>query len=310
MADSKPDFADARPLKAIRSAPHHTSPWSCSRPEHPTRSHEIAVDASRHMAVFVHHPDELMLAVPSKEPAAVRRPASGGLAIENCQRSGALPARHFRPESSRRTGRQSSGTRAVTCPNACRDLDGQPHHPAPLRRYLARIRRPYSPGGTTAAFSGGCWCTWFHTLTTTRTTTKVACDLKSATLVEGGVHTPSVFDGDKAVAWAEYGPPEELPNIHHRQGTRRDWSGRPLPGHHLHVDRRYRRRRVAALAHEEPSTSSPKASGEAGRGYPHDMSGNSRRGKMSSSFSTTAPARCTRRPASPSRRSEGRERTA
>ena len=26
----------------------------------------------------------------------------------------------------------------------------------------------------------------------------------------------SVYDGDEAVAWCEYGSPEELPNIYHR----------------------------------------------------------------------------------------------
>jgi hypothetical protein len=26
-----------------------------------------------------------------------------------------------------------------------------------------------------------------------------------------------VFDGDEAVAWCEYGSPEELPNIYHRK---------------------------------------------------------------------------------------------
>src|SRR5512132_3110329 len=30
------------------------------------------------------------------------------------------------------------------------------------------------------------------------------------------VHT-LVFDGDEAVAWCQYGTPEELPNIHHRK---------------------------------------------------------------------------------------------
>ena len=42
-------------------------------------------------------------------------------------------------------------------------------------------------------------------------------------LVEAGrAHAALVMIGDEAVAWAEYGTPQELPNIHHRRdGYRR-----------------------------------------------------------------------------------------
>jgi hypothetical protein len=36
-------------------------------------------------------------------------------------------------------------------------------------------------------------------------------------LVEAGrTHAALAFDGDAAVAWAQFGPVNELPNIHHR----------------------------------------------------------------------------------------------
>ncbi|MEJ7755975.1 MAG: hypothetical protein WKF83_06190 [Nocardioidaceae bacterium] len=34
---------------------------------------------------------------------------------------------------------------------------------------------------------------------------------------EGVAHAALVFSEDEAVAWAEYGTPEELPSIHHRK---------------------------------------------------------------------------------------------
>ena len=40
---------------------------------------------------------------------------------------------------------------------------------------------------------------------------------KQRLVEEGQAHAALVFDGDRAVAWCEYGTPEELPNIHHRK---------------------------------------------------------------------------------------------
>ena len=36
-------------------------------------------------------------------------------------------------------------------------------------------------------------------------------------VAEGVAHAALVYDDGLAVAWAEYGTPEELPNIHHRK---------------------------------------------------------------------------------------------
>jgi hypothetical protein len=40
---------------------------------------------------------------------------------------------------------------------------------------------------------------------------------KERLIREGNAHAALVFDGYAAVAWAQYGSPEELPNVHHRK---------------------------------------------------------------------------------------------
>ena len=65
---------------------------------------------------------------------------------------------------------------------------------------------------------GGCWCTYFHSLSRDKDRTYESNrDLKCQLVEHGRAHAALVFDGDEAVAWAEFGPPGELPNIHHRQ---------------------------------------------------------------------------------------------
>jgi len=58
-----------------------------------------------------------------------------------------------------------------------------------------------------------------------------------------------VFDGDEAVAWCQYGSPEELPNITHRREV--EAAGDPPPDYRItcfFVDRRYRRKGMAGVA--------------------------------------------------------------
>src|SRR3989337_4071764 len=65
---------------------------------------------------------------------------------------------------------------------------------------------------------GGCWCTWFHTFHAEKTFTAEGNHaLKEQVVKEDRAHAALVFDGDEAVAWAQCGPPGELPNIHHRK---------------------------------------------------------------------------------------------
>ena len=110
-------------------------------------------------------------------------------------------------------------------------------------------------------------------------------DLKCRLVEEGRAHAALVFDGDEAVAWAQYGPPEELPNIHHRQEYE---AGLARPSDYritcIFVDRHYRRRGVAALALRGALDLIAKAGGGVVEGYPHDMSKQPEGKKMSSSF--------------------------
>ncbi len=94
-----------------------------------------------------------------------------------------------------------------------------------------------------------------------------------------------MFDGDEAVAWAEYGPPDELPNLHHRKEYEATQAG--SPGYRItciFVDRRYRRHGLAALALEGALDLIAHDGGGVVEGYPHDMGKYPEGKKMSSSF--------------------------
>ena len=65
---------------------------------------------------------------------------------------------------------------------------------------------------------GGCWCSYFHG--DTPATTKADHDgpeFKRRLVDEGVAHAALVFDGDRAIAWCQYGSPDELPRIYHRK---------------------------------------------------------------------------------------------
>lgn len=65
---------------------------------------------------------------------------------------------------------------------------------------------------------GGCWCIYFHPDCAERGQSAQGNRELKKQLVSGGqAHAALVMIGDKAVAWAEYGTPAELPNIHHRK---------------------------------------------------------------------------------------------
>ena len=80
-------------------------------------------------------------------------------------------------------------------------------------------------------------------------------------------------DGDRAVAWCEYGTPEELPNIHHRK----DYEARLdlLPNWRLtciFIDKAYRRRGLSRLALHGALDLIAQAGGGVVEGYPQDLS--------------------------------------
>ncbi|CCI53903.1 GNAT family N-acetyltransferase [Nostocoides jenkinsii] len=134
---------------------------------------------------------------------------------------------------------------------------------------------------------GGCWCTWFHD-------GHPSCQGRGETyegnravkkrLVEKGVaHAALVMAGAEAVAWAEYGTPEELPTIHHRKEY--DATKEADPDYRItcvFVDKRHRRQGVTELAIQGALDQIARAGGGRVESYPHDLTKQTK--KMSSSF--------------------------
>jgi len=129
---------------------------------------------------------------------------------------------------------------------------------------------------------GGCWCTWFHPDCPERGQTPEGNRaIKKALVDDGRAHAALVFDGETAVAWCEYGTPEELPRIYHRKEY--DAGLVSEPDFRLtcfFVDRRYRHQGVSAVALQGALDLIAQAGGGRVEGYPHDLDGK----KTSASF--------------------------
>ena len=97
---------------------------------------------------------------------------------------------------------------------------------------------------------GGCWCTWFHLFPDPPERRELGTREFKRQLVERDhSHAALVFDNDAAIAWAQFGPVTELPNIHHRK----EWEQGVLhvPDYRitcLFVDRDHRRDGIAEVA--------------------------------------------------------------
>lgn len=128
----------------------------------------------------------------------------------------------------------------------------------------------------------GCWCTWFHPACSEKgQSAEGNRALKERLVNEGRAHAALVFDGDVAVAWCEYGTPDELPNIYHRKQYEADLE--TLPDYRLtcfFVDRKYRRKGVAAVALRGALGLIARAGGGVVEAYPQDTLGK----KVSASF--------------------------
>jgi GNAT superfamily N-acetyltransferase len=131
---------------------------------------------------------------------------------------------------------------------------------------------------------GGCWCIWFHPDSDERGQGAEANRaLKKRFVEEGAAHAALVMDGDAAIAWAEYGSPTELPNLHHRKQY--DAEKTRDPDYRItcvFVDRRHRRRGVTELAIRGALELISEAGGGVVEAYPHDLTEQTK--KMSSSF--------------------------
>ena len=122
---------------------------------------------------------------------------------------------------------------------------------------------------------GGCWCTWFHTLSADKERTYEGNrSLKRRLVDEGRAHAALVYDRDEVVAWCEFGSPEELPNIYHRKQYAAELD--VLPDYRItciFVDKRYRRRGLSAIALEGAVDLIAAEGGGVVEGYPHDTGG-------------------------------------
>lgn len=130
---------------------------------------------------------------------------------------------------------------------------------------------------------GGCWCTYFHDCTERGPGYEGSRAFKKQLVEAGRAHAALVMDGEEAIAWAEYGSPEELPNLHHRKQYLAE--AEVLPDYRItcvFVDRRYRRHGVAELAITGALDLMARAGGGRVESYPHDLTDSTK--KMSASF--------------------------
>ena len=122
---------------------------------------------------------------------------------------------------------------------------------------------------------GGCWCTWFHPACADTGTGPQANRARKERLVhEGRAHAALVFDGDVAVAWCQYGSPEELPRIYHLKEYTAGLVQEPdVRITCFFVGRGYRRQGVSAVALRGALELIAKAGGGVVEGYPQDTQG-------------------------------------
>lgn len=121
---------------------------------------------------------------------------------------------------------------------------------------------------------GGCWCTYFHLYPDpTEERRELGHREFKRRLVEAGrAHAALVFDGDVAVAWAQYGTVDELQNIHHRKEWEQGVPRRPdFRITCLFVDRDYRRKGMASVAVRGALALISAAGGGLVESYPHDL---------------------------------------
>jgi hypothetical protein len=122
---------------------------------------------------------------------------------------------------------------------------------------------------------GGCWCTWFHTMSSEKERSYEANrNLKQRLVGERRAHAALVFRADEVVAWCQYGSPVELPNIYHRKQY--DAELDVMPDYRItciFVDKRHRRSGLSSVALRGALDLIAAAGGGLVEGYPHDAQG-------------------------------------
>jgi len=120
---------------------------------------------------------------------------------------------------------------------------------------------------------GGCWCIWFTPECEERASSYEGNRALKKRLVETGQnHAALVMIGDEAIAWAEYGPPEELPTINHRKQYLAEAD--LIPDYRvtcIFVDKRYRKRGFAKVALQGALDLIAAQGGGVVEGYPHEV---------------------------------------
>lgn len=128
---------------------------------------------------------------------------------------------------------------------------------------------------------GGCWCTAFHPKSPERgNSAEHTKSYKERLVKEGKSHAALVYDGDICVAWCQFGPSEELPNIYHKKEveskmTMPDWRVTCI-----FVDKDYRKKNLSFIALNGALELIEKLGGGIVESYPHDTQGK----KISNSF--------------------------
>lgn len=129
---------------------------------------------------------------------------------------------------------------------------------------------------------GGCWCIHFHPDCAERGQGYDGNRALKKRLVESGeAHAALVMIGEEAVAWAEYGTPKELPNLHHRKQYLAEAD--LLPDYRvtcIFVDKRHRRMGLAKVALAGALDLIAAQGGGTVEGYPHEVGDK----RMSNSF--------------------------
>lgn len=131
----------------------------------------------------------------------------------------------------------------------------------------------------------GCWCTWFHLPPEPPERKELGNREFKRKLVEAGhSHAALIFDGDEAVAWAQFGTVAELPNIHHRKQWEAETEQHPdYRITCLFVDKRYRGKGLTAIAVRGALSLIAQQGGGLVEAYPHDLADKKKAGKKTSS---------------------------
>lgn len=134
----------------------------------------------------------------------------------------------------------------------------------------------------------GCWCVKFHPERDDHVPGYEGNRaFKQCMVQEGVAHAALVVregdDGEEAIAWAEYGTPAELPDIHHRKQYDAEKQGDPdYRITCVFIDRRWRRQGLSEIAIRGALDLIARAGGGVVEAYPHDLTHQTK--KMSGSF--------------------------